>query len=77
MQPIAFAALAVITVCTVQLYILGRRFIRRYVLIHRAMPRMTWMFHRVDDGEMERARRLALGILPVYLIALVVYLFRP
>lgn len=77
MQPVAFAALAVITVLSFVLYILGRRFTRAYVAKHKAMPRLTWMFHRTGDPELEAPRRLALGLLPVYLVALYLYLFRP
>jgi hypothetical protein len=48
MQPLAFAALGVVTVLSVVLFILGRRFQRGYYEKHRQMPRMTWMFH--DSG---------------------------
>lgn len=71
------AALGVITVASVVLYVLGRRYTRAYVAKHRKMPPLTWMFRRTDDPELEGSRRLALAILPVYLIALVLYLFRP
>ena len=73
----AIAALGVITVASVVLYILGRRYTRTYVAKHRKMPPLTWMFRRTDDPDLEAPRRLALGILPVYLIALAVYFFRP
>jgi hypothetical protein len=70
------AALAVVAVTSVALVVLGRRYTRTYVAKHRAMPPMTWMFRRTDDPELERPRRLALGLLPIYLVALVVYLYR-
>jgi hypothetical protein len=35
---------------------------------------MTWMFHRADDPELERNRRLALAILPLYLVGVILYL---
>lgn len=73
----AIAALGVITVASVVLYILGRRFTRAYVAKHRVMPPLTWMFRPTGDPELEAPRRLALGLLPFYLIALVLYLFRP
>jgi len=38
---------------------------------------MTWMFHGTGDPELEGPRRLALGLLPIFLVALVLYLFRP
>ena len=77
MQPLALAALVVISACTVQLYVLGRRFRRGHVERRGVVPRTTWMFHDSGDPELERSRRLALAILPVYLVALAVYLFRP
>lgn len=77
MQPVALAALGVITVLSVVLYLLGRRFTRAYVAKHKRMPRLTWMFHNTGDPELESPRRQALTLLPFFLIALVVYLFRP
>jgi hypothetical protein len=77
MQPAAFAAIAVVTVCTFVLYVLGRRFTRGYVARYRQMPRLAWMLQRTDDPDLEATRRLALGIAPVYLVALAVYLLRP
>ena len=77
MQPLAIAALGVVTVLSIVLFILGRRFTRAYFEKHQAMPRLTWMFHDTGDPDLEPSRRLALGLLPIYLIALVLYLFRP
>jgi len=77
LQPVAFAALGVITVLSVALYVLGRRFTRAYFDKHHAMPRLTWMFHNSGDPDLEPSRRLALALLPIYLVALVLYLFRP
>ncbi|HYK95285.1 MAG TPA: hypothetical protein VE011_05375 [Candidatus Dormibacteraeota bacterium] len=77
MQPLAFAALAVVTVLSVVLFVLGRRFMHAYYAKHRVMPPMTWMFHGTNDPELEASRRLALALLPIYLVALVLYLFRP
>jgi hypothetical protein len=76
-QPLAYAALAVITVLSVALFVLGRRFMHAYYAKHHAMPPMTWMFHATGDPDLEPSRRLALALLPIYLVALVVYLFRP
>lgn len=77
MQPFALAALAVITVLSVALWFLGAKFSRTYIAKHRARPPMTWMFHGTGDPDLEPSRRLALALLPVFLIALGVYLFRP
>lgn len=59
------------------LWFLGARFSRAYIAKHRAKPPLTWMFHGTGDPELEAPRRLALGLLPIFLIALVLYLFRP
>jgi hypothetical protein len=75
-QPIAFAALGVVTVCSILLFVVGRRYTRGYVAKHNAMPPMTWMFRRSPDPELEGHRRIALATLPFYLVALLVYLFR-
>jgi hypothetical protein len=75
-QPLAIGALAVITVLSIALYVLGRRCTRAYVAKHNAMPRLTWMFHDSGDPELESSRRQALTLLPFYLVALVLYLFR-
>jgi len=76
-QPLAIAALAIITVLSVALWFLGVRYSRIYVAKHRARPPATWMFRRTDDPELESPRRFALLLLPIFLVALVVYLFRP
>jgi hypothetical protein len=76
-QPIAFAALSVITVLSFTLFVLGRRFTRGYWDKHHTVPRMTWMFHNSGDPDLEPSRRMALALLPIYLVALAVYLFRP
>jgi hypothetical protein len=76
-QPLALAALGVVTVCAVGLWFLGARFSRRYIAKHRARPPAKWMFQGTDDPELEGPRRTALVILPIFLAALAIYLFRP
>jgi len=77
MQPINFVELGVVTMCSVALWFLGARFSRRYIAKHRARPPMTWMFRNTGDPDLEGSRRTALLILPFFLVALVLYLFRP
>ena len=77
MQPLALAALGVVTVCAVVLWFLGARFSRRYIAKHRARPPAKWMFQNTGDPDLEGPRRMALVVLPIFLIALVLYLFRP
>jgi len=64
-------------VLAVALWFLGARFSRRYIAKHRARPPMTWMFRNTGDPDLEGSRRLALTLLPIFLIAVVVYLSRP
>jgi hypothetical protein len=76
--PYAFVALGIVTVTSVVLWFLGQRFAKRYVQLHGTMPPLTWMFRPIrDDEELERSRRQAIGLLPVYLIALALYLVQP
>lgn len=77
MQPLAIAALAVVSVLAVALWFLGVRYSRIYVAKHKARPPATWMFRRTDDPALESPRRFALLLLPIFLVALVIYLFRP
>lgn len=76
MDLIAFAALGVVTVSSVAMWVLGSRFTRRYVALHRAMPPLTWMFRRSADSELEHSRRLALTFLPFDVIAAVLFVLR-
>jgi hypothetical protein len=76
-QPLAFAALGIVTVCAVALWFLGARFSRRYIAKHRARPPATWMFRATGDPDLEGPRRSALIVLPIFLIALLAYLLRP
>ena len=77
MPPLAFIALGVVTVLSVVLWFLGARFSRTYIRKRQARPPLTWMFHGTGDPELEGTRRVALGLLPIFLVALVLYLFRP
>lgn len=77
MQPLAFVALGVVTVGAVALWFLGARYSRRYIAKHRARPPLTWMFRRTNDPDLEGPRRTALVVLPIFIIALLTYLFRP
>ena len=79
------AAMAILTIASLSLliggslglWLFGQRYSRRYRQTRGGLPPYTWMFHRTDDPELERWRLPALAILPVYLIALALYLFRP
>lgn len=77
LQPLAFAAIAVVTVTTFAIFVLGRRFTRGYYEKNGRLPPPPWMFHATGDPELEQSRRLGLLLLPIYLVALLLYLFRP
>ena len=61
-------------VTSVVLWLFGSRFTKGYVARYGKMPRLAWMFHRVDDAELERHRRRALLVLPLYLLGAIAYL---
>lgn len=72
-----FTALALVMSTSFGLLVLGRRYLRGYVARHGTMPPARWMFQRAEDPELERLRRVALALLPFYLVAAVIYLLRP
>jgi hypothetical protein len=70
----AVAGLAVVVGTSLMLWRLGSSYARRYVLLNGAMPRLTWMFRRADDPELERARRIALLLVPLYFVGAALYI---
>ena len=70
----AIIALAVAAGSAVMLYIYGREFSRRYAEQHRRLPPPSWMFRGQDDPLLEGPRRRALAILPILVVAAVVYI---
>jgi hypothetical protein len=77
MSVVTIASLSLLIGGSLGLWLFGARFSRRYREMRGALPPYTWMFKPTDDPELERWRRPALAILPIYLIALVLYLARP
>jgi hypothetical protein len=75
--PAPVIALTIVMATSFGLLISGRRYLRGYVVRHGRQPPATWMFRRSDDAELEGLRRVALALLPFYLIAAVIYLLRP
>src|SRR4051812_36539561 len=73
----AIAALSLLIGGSFGLWMFGSRFSRRYVELRGSLPPLMWMFTRTEDAELERWRRPAPALLPIYLVALVVYLLRP
>jgi hypothetical protein len=74
---VAYVALAMVMATSFGLLIAGRRYLRGYVARHGRQPPASWMFRRSDDSELESMRRLALALLPFYLVAAVIYVLRP
>ena len=70
-------ALALVMSTSFGLLVSGRRYLRGYVAKHGTQPPATWMFHRSDDPDLEGVRRVALALLPFYLVAAVFYVLRP
>jgi hypothetical protein len=61
-------------VTSVVLWLFGSRFTKGYIAKYGEMPRLSWMFRRTADPELEGHRRRALLVLPLYLLGAVVYL---
>jgi hypothetical protein len=74
---IGIASLSLLIGGSLGLWLFGTRYARRYFKLRGVLPPFNWLFIRSDDDELERWRRPALAILPIYLVALVLYLFRP
>jgi hypothetical protein len=66
--------LGIVAVTSVLLWLFGSRFTKGYIAKHGAMPRLTWMFRRSGEPELEVHRRKALAVLPLCLIGMVLYL---
>lgn len=73
MPILSIAALAVAVGTAFTIWVLARRFSRRYAELHRKVPPPTWMFRSQDDPELELPRRRALSLLPILVIAAIVY----
>jgi hypothetical protein len=70
---VAILALAVAAGTAITMYIYGRQFSRRFVEQHRRLPPPSWLFRGQQDQLLESSRRRALALLPILLIAAVVY----
>jgi hypothetical protein len=73
----AAVALTLVMATSFGLLISGRRFLRGYVARYGTQPPTTWMFRRSPYPELESLRRVALALLPFYLVAAAIYLLRP
>ena len=70
-------ALSLVIATSLGLLIVGRRFLHSYLAREGTQPPATWLFQRAKYPELETLRRTGLVLLPLYLIAAIVYLARP
>ena len=73
MPILSIAALAVAVGTAFVIWAMSRRFSRRYSELHRKVPPPTWMFRSQADPELEFPRRRALALLPILIVAAVLY----
>ena len=70
---VSLASLVVAAGTALGIWLMARRFSRRYAELHRRMPPPTWMFRSQSDPELEFPRRRALALLPILIVAAVIY----
>ena len=73
MPVLSIAALAVAAGTAFAIWVMSRRFSRRYAELHRKVPPPSWMFRSQTDPELEFPRRRALSLLPILVVAAIVY----
>jgi hypothetical protein len=73
MPVLSIASLAVAVGTAFAIWIMARQFSRRYGVLYRKVPPPTWLFRSQDDPELEGPRRRALSLLPILIVAAVVY----
>ena len=73
----ALLASGVVGATSIALWYFGQKFSKRYIALNGALPPLTWMFRSAADAELEKNRRRALVIVPFYLVAVGILLFRP
>jgi len=55
------------------IWLMARQFSRRYVELNRRVPPPSWMFRSQEDPALEFPRKRALSLLPILVIAAIVY----
>ena len=73
MPIVAIASLAVAAGTALVIWLMARRFARRYAELYQRIPPPSWMFRRQEDPELEAPRRRALSLLPILIISAVLY----
>ena len=73
MPVVAVASLAIAAGTAFSIWVMARRFSRRYAELHGRVPPPSWMFRSQSDPELEFPRRRALSLLPILVVAAIVY----
>jgi hypothetical protein len=73
MPVLSVASLAIAAGTAFAIWIMARRFSRRYVALNGRVPPPSWMFRSQTDPELEFPRRRALSLLPILVVAAIVY----
>lgn len=73
MPILSIVSLAVAAGTAFVIWVMARRFARRYAELNGRVPPPTWMFRSQADPDLEFPRKRALSLLPILVIAAVVY----
>ena len=73
MPIVAIASLAVAAGTALVIWLMARRFARRYAELYQRIPPPSWMFRHQADPELEAPRRRALALLPILIVAAILY----
>ena len=70
---LSIASLAIAAGTAFTIWLMARRFARRYVELNGRVPPPSWMFRSQADPDLELPRKRALAMLPIVVIAALLY----
>ena len=73
MPILSIASLAVAAGTALVIWLMARRFARRYIELNGRVPPPSWIFRSQSDPDLEFPRKRALSLLPILVIAAVIY----
>ena len=73
MPIVSIASLAVAVGSAFVIWVMARQFSRRYAELYRKVPPPSWMFRTQADPLLEAPRRRALSLLPILIVAAILY----
>jgi hypothetical protein len=73
MPILSIASLAVAAGTALVIWLMARQFSRRYVELNGRVPPPSWMFRSQQDPVLEFPRKRALSLLPILIVAAIVY----